>query len=191
MCFQAVKCDQCPGKIGINNETSVTCARNRRFYLNTAAPATCSGTVTSWRYCYYPQNTIRTNQDFYATLAVYRPMTSANGSVFYANVSNLLTITLPDTQLRDGFKCSTFNSTTVDIEAGDVVGACIFNPESGPAKRPLDLVGTAQNCSILYMGKDECSLSTIPSRISRAQLSNDNSKILHLYANIKSMLNIS
>ena len=38
---------QCTAPIGINSETAFTAYRNRRFYLNTADPAPCNGTINT------------------------------------------------------------------------------------------------------------------------------------------------
>ena len=44
--------------IGTNNERNFTPVRYWRFYLNTADPAPCNGTINSWRYWFYNPGSI-------------------------------------------------------------------------------------------------------------------------------------
>ena len=181
---------QCHGPLGTNNETAFPPVRDNRFYLNTAAPAPCSGTVTEGRFCYYPSNTnITMNHRFYALVAVYRRrMTLTDDSDSYENVSSMLTIRLTGRQLnnaRSDLVCATVNVSDfdVDIEAGDVLGACVFNPSGGPNRRLL-IVGQASGYSLMEMNSTGCSLDAMPSNVSTSDLSNVNSRLLHVYANI-------
>ena len=46
-----------------------------RFYLNTARPAPCNGTITHFGYCYYGrQDDIDERETYQALVSVYRPM---------------------------------------------------------------------------------------------------------------------
>ena len=75
----------------------------------------------------------------------------------------------------------------INIEAGDVIGACVFNPDGG--RRRLNLVGNAIGYSLMQTADvSGCSLTSVPSLISSSQLSDRDSRILHLYANITSMI---
>ena len=86
----AVGANQC-GRIGNNNaenETTISeSAVNRNiFYLDTANPAACNGTITSWKVCYYkPDN----DRGHWTRYAVYRRSTdSGDAAEEYVQVSS-------------------------------------------------------------------------------------------------------
>ena len=81
--------------------------------------------------------------------------------------------------------CVTVDVLNFDIEAGDVLGACVFNPSGGPNHRLL-IVGEASGYSLMEMNSTGCSLDAMPSNVSTSDLSNVNSRLLHVYANITS-----
>ena len=115
-------------------------------------------------------------------------MTLTDDSDSYENVSSMLTIRLTGRQLnnaRSDLVCATVNVSDfdVDIEAGDVLGACVFNPSGGPNRRLL-IVGQASGYSLMEMNSTGCSLDAMPSNVSTSDLSNVNSRLLHVYANI-------
>ena len=186
--------------IGTSNETAFTAARDLRFYLNTDYPAPCSGTITRWRYCYYRPNTNDSNR-FQVTWAVYRRMGSGNDTHYVAVPSSVRAVTRRDNQIpqssNDNLWCLNRNVTpnvTVAIVAGDVVGACIYDPgdslSRGIVRRQLDIVGQANGHSLMQINNVRgCSFNSVPSNISSSLLSKVNSRILHLYANIESRLN--
>ena len=183
-----VRGQQCPGPVGTNRQTVFTVDRTHMFYLNTAAPAPCSGTVTRFRYCYYrpPSNDIGNNHR--ATLAVYRRENFENGSFYYERVSNMDTIYRSRSNVNNNgnFECRNRNNPDFEIEAGDVIGVCIFDPD-GNNRRQLDLVGQTSGYSLMGMSADGCSRTTIPSNISSSQLSVISQRILHVYADITGM----
>ena len=182
--------------IGTNNETAFTAARDRRFYLNIDCPAPCNGTITSWRYCYYRPNTNDSNR-YHVTWAVYRRMGSGNDTHYVAVPSSVRTAVRSGDQItsnNDSFSClnqSVWPNVTVAIEAGDVVGACIYEPgdnaDENIFRRQLDIVGQMNGYSLMQM-KDigECGFNSTPSNISSSLLSAIDSSVLHLYANIES-----
>ena len=186
-----VRSQQCPGPIGTNNQTAFTVDRTHMFYLNTAAPAPCSGTVTRFRYCYYQPPSNESASYHRATVAVYRKENFENGSFYYARASNMYTIRRSRSRINNNGNfdcCNSINQNIRDfeIEAGDVIGVCIFDPE-GNNRRQLDLVGQTSGSSLMGMSADGCSRTTIPSTISINQLSVISQRILHVYANITGM----
>ena len=173
--------------IGTNNETAFNAVRDHRFYLNTAHPAPCSGTVREWRYCYYrPSNT--DGQRYHVTWAVYRRMCSGNSTHYVAVPSSIHTEGRTRNQiLNDGnFWCRDEDVTNFRIEAGDIVGACIYDPiDNDRDRRQLDIVGQTSGYSLMQMNDvSECGVNSIPSNISSSLLSTVNSRILHLNATI-------
>ena len=81
------------------------------------------------------------------------------------------------------------NMNAFDIEAGDLVGACIYDlPQTN--RKQMDIVGQANGYSLMQMSAGsqiECGDNSMPSSISSSQLSTIDSRILHLYATITSM----
>ena len=155
--------------------------------MNTAHPAQCNGTVTSGRYCYYEPNNKQDNRVYYAIVAIYRPMNSSQ--LHYTKVSDMFSVSRTGREISSGFECVSVNLPgPFDVEVGDVVGVCIFNP-SGGSRRQLDLVGESSNDSDTLMGTENaggCGLDSIPTMISMNQLSSSGSRILHVYSNITS-----
>ena len=81
LCLISAQQEQCRGPIGSNNaETVSTPSSTQLFYLNTANPAPCTGSVMSWRVCYYGPDASAINSislvNYWATYAVYRGMGS-------------------------------------------------------------------------------------------------------------------
>ena len=89
--------------------------------------------------------------------------------------------------VQNGFTC--FNdSNNIDlplsVQAGDLVGACIFKPQES-YRRQLNIVGEVDGESLLGMSDViECSVDDIPSSIRADQLSTHDNRRLHIYANI-------
>ena len=185
------KVDSQCGPIGTNNETAFTAVRRLRFYLNTAYPAPCSGTVTRWRHCYYRPDT--TGNRYWVTWAVYRRMGSGNATNYVMVDSSLRTVSRRNNQIPNsgGFWCRNQNiANDFNIEAGDVVAACIYDPvdSNGLVRKQLDIIGQVRGYSLMQMSDvSSCGSSSMPSVISSSQLSTVDSNLLHLYATITSM----
>ena len=193
--------DSC-GSIGNSDETQITARRDELFYLNTGNPAPCTGNVTSWRVCYYgPGDSLGflSARDYLATYAVYRLMGSGGneryervseifiGTVSTSNIAGSATV---DAAVRQtGFTCfDDSTSTPVMVQAGDIVGACVFRPDDFSdtiSTRRLDVVGETSGESLQVLTDViGCSRTEIPSNIQTSQLSTRNSRRLHIYANI-------
>jgi hypothetical protein len=153
--------------------------------------------------CYYGPNQDPDDDEFFsywATYAVYRKMGSG-ADEHYEQVSQLFSAVMATNNLvridntgitdgvirQQGFTCYD-DSITVPliVQAGDVLGACVFNPMNGGffTRRQLDVVGRVDGESLLRMGSDGCSTTALPTDIKASQLSTVNSRRLHLYANI-------
>ena len=179
--------------IGTNDETRFSSVRDLRFYLNTANPAPCIGNITRWNYCYYGPPSLF-HGSYRGTFAVYRRMLASNGSDVYQRVSNTFTIDriLLLDPIFPGFNCHNefiAGGEVVELQMGDVLGACIFDPEDGLfSHSQLDVVGEASGYSLLEMNDvSECDFRAIPSRVSAPRLTERTSRILHLYAEIGMM----
>ena len=90
------------GLIGSGDETELQAVTNRRFYLNTANPAPCTGTITRWRVCYYgSDNTnILSYRSYTASYSLYRRMGSGR-DVYYQRVSNVFRAVITTTTLAN------------------------------------------------------------------------------------------
>ena len=194
--------DTC-GSIGNSNENALSVERGQSFYLNTANPAPCTGNVTSWRVCYYGPNQDLEDEDrfsYWATYAIYRKMGSGTDE-HYERVSQLFSAIKATRNLvrldfsgitdgviqQQGFNCYDDSVTMpLAVQAGDVLGACIFDPENGNSftRRQLNVVGRGNGESLLQMGSDGCSTTALPTTIQASQLTTVGSRRLHLYANI-------
>ena len=195
----AFSSDQCNSSLGTDDESlgDFTAVRDHSFYLNTAHPAACSGTITSWRYCYYVPSIVSVTEDvrYRTSFAVYRRMTdSDNGSYIYDRVSGVYSIIIKEEDLsyNSSYVCGILDDDgSFTVEAGDIIGACIFDPVDSDTRvrKQLDIVGEASGYSLLQMSDvNDCTagLNRIPSSISNSMLSVVDSRILHLYADIES-----
>ena len=195
------------GSIGSrNSETAATPSRVQLFYLDTANPATCSGTITRWRVCYYGPDAVNSSGSYRTTYAVYRRMGSGD-RVRYMRVSEtfnalrtverFLSADIADGEIaQGGFNCYTdsidADDSSITVEAGDIIGAYLFGPGDSIRRNinltlvrlALDVVDEASGDSLLQMDTSGCSRSDIPSDILANQLSIINSRRLHIHANI-------
>ena len=189
--------------IGRNDDSALGARTDQRFYLDVNNPATCNGTITSWRVCYYGRSNSGLNS-YWATYAVYRRMGSGEDES-YVKVSELFravrTTTLTgfldgaDGLNEIGFNCYTDSIDAGDspltIRSGDITGACVFDPEDGDiiARRELNIVGevsAGQGESLLRADIDvNCTMDDIPSSIRLTDLRRQNNRRLHIYANVE------
>ena len=197
------------GPIGSSDaDNAVASNREAMFYLNTANPAPCSGTITSWRVCYYGPNSVDFST-YWATYAIYRRITiSSDGSgEHYEKISIVmravratgLLAAVNSTGIIDGsIQSGGFNcyddfigagSSLLTVQAGDILGACVFDPIDGDNydRRQLDVVGEAEMDGEFLLGMSSsgrCTTDALPSNIPISQLSMVSSRRLHIYANI-------
>ena len=192
--------------IGRNDESELGVRTDQRFYLDVNNPATCNGTITNWRVCYYGRSEGRplevTGTSYWATYAVYRRMGSG-GDESYEQVSEMFRAVRITTGLGDGadglnqmgFNCYTDSIDAGDspltIHAGDIIGACVFDPKDGSivTRRELDIVGevlAGQGESLMQADIDvDCTVDDIPSGIQLSDLRRQNNRRLHIYANVE------
>ena len=190
------------GSIGSTDETELDRRTDRRFFLEVNNPATCAGSITSWRVCYYGPNSIASLGSYWATYAVYR----RTGSDSFERMSGIYKAirTIPDFTGMDrvdgeiqqgGFNCyddlvrPEAGDSPFIIQVGDIIGACVFNPDDqdGVERLQLDVVGDAgggSEISFLEMNSDGCTMDALPSSVDMADLSNRNNRRVHIHANI-------
>jgi hypothetical protein len=113
-------------------------------------------------------------------------MDSGNSTQYEIVESSLRTITRRFPAQPSNFVCRNINleiDNQFDIEVGDIVGVCIFNPTENN-REPMDIVSEANGYSLLHNNVPiQCSFNPISSvNISSSQLSRVESRLLHLSA---------
>ena len=172
--------------IGTNNETAFIPERDERFYLNVADPAPCNGIINGWRYCIYNPDDIENYRYYITTFAVYR----AVGTGYQKVMSSETRVSRRGNKINrsQDFNCYNVSVNSFTVQAGDFVAACIYDPGlNGGLYRQLDLIGRNVAGSLMRTNTEfasQCSGNSLPSVVSDNQLSNESSRILHLYATI-------
>ena len=113
---------------------------------------------------------------------------------FYLNFShtnvNGLATPLDGAIQQGGFVCYNDSIDTgaspSTVQAGDVIGACVFDPEDSDnfGRRQLAIVGEIDGESLVGMSSSGCTTDALPLNIPVSQLSAISSRRLYLYANI-------
>lgn len=171
------------GAVGSNADQTIP-RRADDFYLNIAEPASCSGIINYFTYCYYRPQT-EDSPSYLFTFAIYRE--SSPGSGVYSTVSSVFVAerTLSDitTELGGGnFACVNLTvNDPVSVEVGDVLGACISDPPGDIQE--LEVVGIVLNSRVLLYGVDGCTPNAVPSMVSNP-VTETTFRVLHLYSNI-------
>ena len=192
--------------------------KQRCFIWTPPTPLSVLETSQAGEYAsYYGPRNVSSRGSYWATYATYR-RTLIGERVSYRRVSRVFTAIrsvrnfinsslaqVPiDGEIQEGgFTCYDDSLGSTDppltIQAGDVVGACIFDPQNvfsfGGLLRlttvnrlPLYTVGEDGNELLLQMDTSGCTREDIPSDIPESQLSPIASRRLHIYANISKLL---
>ena len=181
-------CSVTGGNIGDSRYMGERTSRNREdFHLNIADPASCSGIIKYFSYCYYRPPVAAPSYVF--TFAIYRESGSVSG--VYDTVSSVFIAERTSSDVTtdlDGEDFACVNLTvndTVPVNAGDVLGACVTDPSG--VVRHLDIVGThrdGERGSSMLLRTDGvgCTPDSVPSSVIPTKMSE--SRLLHLYANI-------
>ena len=111
--------------VGTDSSTELVANREHSFYLNTQDPAQCDGTITEFNFCYYRSTPLAASYDF--TFAVFK-----RSSAEYISVSEAFTtgrtVANSNLGLFGTFACRTFSVNDILVQAGDVIGVCIYDP---------------------------------------------------------------
>ena len=130
------------------------------------------------------------------TFGVYRRISDSGGDGdFYQRVSSPYTaykIALFD-PISSRFNCDNELDigSEVEVQMGDIVGACIFDPDNNGIfiHSQIDVVGTANGYSLLEMDDiSECGADALPSQVLASDLGEQTSRILHVYAEIGTII---
>ncbi len=145
--------------IGNNNNTAYTEATDSMVYLNMNNPAQCNGTISSYQYCQYP-TTVTGGVRYNAILAVFRMVDDIYQPVTGSDVVLEERNALP-------FTCSSspLNTGSVQIQPGDVLGACVARDNGGGSnRRQLNLAGDNNTNGLSVSGASVtlCDTTNIP-----------------------------
>ena len=159
-----------------------------RFYLNTARPAPCNGTITSLEYCYYGEMT-NSRRTYQSIVALYRPV----GGTSYQRISDTISIS-KQTPIREipsadvllpGFNCDSYElNSSIQVQMGDVIGACIYDTLN---TEQLDLVSLTGDGLILPFKGDSdagCEDDILPDTVDGLRDDDSRRIILHVFAEI-------
>ena len=145
------------------------------FYLDTNNSANCSGTVTRWRYCYFPS---QADLDAPPSIqfAVYRLNQTNSG---YDRVSRVYTAFGID-DIDATVDCQNLQLQQrqfAQVQSGDVIGACIYQATSSAS--PLNVIGSGATGQSLMEGGG-CNFNSLPR--STNQLTSRNGLVMLVYA---------
>ena len=165
LCFSVLHYVSGQCDVGATVFTETNARTNNAFYLNSARPVSCNGTINSFSYCYYRPS--RRQFDVYvATFAVYR--LNSRGTA-YNPVSEVFQARKTQKEISEiDFACFTITlKQRVSVETGDVFGACVINPSDRNMFR-LDLVGrgTDRLRRISQPSRSQCSETAVPTSVS-------------------------
>ena len=159
------------------------------LYLGIARRASCSGIINYFSYCYY--RPVANRPSYIFTFAIYRANSSVNGTYDVVSPVFIARRTSSDvtTDLGSGnFACVNLTvNDPVPVNAGDVLGACIFNPPEGNVQH-LDIVGRRKDGVGIHRswraGATGCTADSVPSSVIPQRPETLERNLLHLYANI-------
>ena len=198
------------GSIGnvAQTEGEVNASRASLFYLDVDNPATCSGTVTGWRVCYFGPESVSPTGRYSTAFTVFRRV--QNGSdLYYQSVSPVYEAVRagPNPVFSNefvdgvveigGFNCSTVDvgDSVFEIQSGDVIGACVTDledfsdPQLGISfeRLQLDIVGDVGDEGERLLSRDTtgCTVDTVPDVVMSNELSPIESRRLFISAKIE------
>ena len=155
------------------------------FYLNTNAPATANGTISSIQYCYTLDTSNSENIDIYlTTVGIYRPVgnsyTLINSTVliFDHNADQFP----PD--IDNTYHCTETNIAEFEVQTGDVIGVCMARSQRTEIVN-VYAEGLAGGSIVRSSNSDTCSsIGMAESSVSVAELREVQHEFIRIFANI-------
>ncbi len=177
-------------RVGTDSSTEFEANREHSFYLNTQDPAQCDGTITEFNFCYYRSNPIQIAASYDFTFSVYRRSSSE-----YISVSEAFTT--GRTVANFGTGCRTFSVNDIPVQAGDVIGVCIYDPPDNAEsvdifgndytnRLPIDMVSqdAGEDRFLMSTGNSGCGDMSVPSPVAVSSLNRADDRVLHIHADI-------
>ena len=164
---------QCSGG---SNPPPFTPFTNSGTYLNTDSPISCSDTITSWHYCYYPSQASDSQLTYTATVGVWRLNSVTNQyELLQASDYTLQLVQPASTPAVIFCRMELLQPQDyVRVETGDVIGVSL------PQQNPLPIVASGATG---YSLKTHTALNAPPA-IQQFVLTDASSMALHLYPTI-------
>ena len=161
---------------GSSNPPPYTANVTSAIYLNTASPITCTDTITSWHYCYYPSEATDSQLTYTATVGVWRLNTAMNQYELLSGSNYTLSLVQPASKPAKIF-CKTEilqPENYMHVETGDIVGVSL------PTSNPLPIVASgATGYSLMSQNALSAPMTLVMSALSQAS-----NMALHLYPTI-------
>lgn len=161
-----------------------------RFFINTAASANASGTISSLRYCYTIQTGDDDSETYQATVGFYRQdgddFTLSNNVSFDITIDSTPQVT-PDTT----FQCEDkMIIPSVEVQEGEMIGVCTRNFDDSSVKRINFLASVQTNDRDLLRNDPRyddnfcVKVGSVPTFFSRGHLDPGGNRLLLLYGHI-------
>ncbi len=181
--------------VGTDSSTQLVVNKEHSFYLNTQDPAQCDGTITEFNFCYYRSNPIQLAASYDFTFAVFRRSSSSD----YISVSEAFTTgrTVANSNFGTGgtFACRIFSVNDIPVQAGDVIGVCIYDPpdNADPVRIsttdftnrvPIDMVSQNAGHFLMSTSNSGCGDMSVPNPVAVSSLNRADKRVLHMYADI-------
>ncbi len=199
---QLISGQQC-GTVGCvgSTRTGNNEAQNE-FYIDRGNRAECAGVIKSISYCFHrPPLDVPLAHEYLATIALYIPTSNeenfivSSSPIVIQKFANELLSEL-NTGSNSNFACSVlFLRHPVSVAAGDVLGACLFDPldSSGIVRYRLDLVSRATfnsddivRTNTPLSNPAGCTATRVPSsfHLRDSSTTQSSSRSLHFWGNI-------
>ena len=161
-------------------------------------PATCNGNVTSWSVCYFGPENITLLGGYSTAYAVFRRVENGSNPYYQIVSPTYAAVRVGPSPVfaigngfvdgrveAGGFNCYTDTITVgdspIEIQEGDVIGACVIDPVDVPVPYlnvtietlPLHIVGEVDNVAERLFSRDTtgCTADTFPYVVTSDQLS--------------------
>ena len=126
------------------------------LFINTQSPASCSGILTLWHYCFYNENAGDTGR---AKFSIYRRDSANSYSRVYRE--DQVSVSIPSSS----FSCRTLipSQSNFQVEPEDIILACI------PSNNPLDVLAESASGYEVYASRTSiggCGSSDISDSVS-------------------------
>ena len=147
------------------------------LFINAQSPASCSGILTLWHYCFYSENE---GSEGITRFVIYR-RDSANS---YSRVYREVRVSVSPIPSSPSFSCHTLtpSQSNFQVEPDDIILACINS------NNPLDVLAETASGYQVYASKNaigSCAGNRIPDSISLSDGDNYELKsefAIHVYA---------
>ena len=146
----------------------------KKLFVNAQSPASCSGILTLWHYCFYNE---QAGNNGITRFAIYRRDSANSYSRVYTE--DKISEAIPNSP---SFSCMTLTplQSNFQVEPEDIILACIDED------KPLDVLAESASGYQVYQSSDSiehgCGNMDIPGSISLNSYSRSSDSALHVYA---------